>query len=172
LDDSWRSLADQNLTGWDEAPASDASLSELNPFNELELSPGDRYNLGQIFNATQGTPDLELGFLLANAADFQIGAVLYQLASDFNLDQTVDDVDLALWQSAYGVDDSADADGDGDTDGRDFLIWQRQSGPSTAPFAAAKAVPETGTSLLRFIGATLYLCSRKNITLTARFTQC
>ena len=172
LDENWRSLADQNLTGWDEAPASAESLSELNPFSELELLPGDRYNLGQIFNAAQGTPDLELGFLLANAADFQIGAVIYRLASDFNLDQTVDHVDLALWQSAYGVDNSADADGDGDTDGRDFLIWQRQFGQSTAPFAAAQSVPEPSTIFLGLAGATMHLCSRKYAAETARFTQC
>ncbi|MGE3073695.1 MAG: hypothetical protein AB7N24_06350 [Dehalococcoidia bacterium] len=39
--------------------------------------------------------------------------------------------DLADWQSNYGA-TSNSADGDGDVDGRDFLIWQRGGTPTTA----------------------------------------
>jgi len=38
-----------------------------------------------------------------------------------------------------------DADGDGDVDGRDFLVWQRQVDGGAAALAA---VPEPGTVVL------------------------
>lgn len=46
---------------------------------------------------------------------------------DFNEDSLVDGEDLEIWQSAYGSSDGGDADGDHDSDGRDFLIWQRNA---------------------------------------------
>jgi hypothetical protein len=143
---NWHSLADQNQTGWDEAPASAESLSELNPFDELELAPGDRFNLGNIFDVN-GERDFTLEFLLADNTDFQIGAVLYRSAADFNFDGDVDAEDLLLWQSAYGVNGSADADGDGDSDGRDFLVWQRQLEQSSSQLAGAN-IPEPNGLLL------------------------
>ncbi len=58
--------------------------------------------------------------------------------ADFNNDGVINDLDLAAWQEGYGimwtsgVHSQGDADFDGDVDGRDFLIWQRQhSGPDT-----------------------------------------
>jgi hypothetical protein len=41
------------------------------------------------------------------------------------------------------VNNESDADDDGDSDGNDFLIWQRNLGASAAT-AAAAAVPEPG----------------------------
>lgn len=48
------------------------------------------------------------------------------LESDFNTDSFVNQLDLAIWQAAFGMDASGDADFDGDSDGADLLIWQRQ----------------------------------------------
>lgn len=48
---------------------------------------------------------------------------------DFNTDGYIGGDDLEIWQSGYGVNDAGDADGDGDTDGRDFLKWQRAYAP-------------------------------------------
>lgn len=60
--------------------------------------------------------------------------------ADFNLDGHVDATDLQWWSDAYGENAVGDADGDGDTDGRDLMIWQRQfTGP---PVQTALAVPE------------------------------
>jgi T5SS/PEP-CTERM-associated repeat protein len=76
--------------------------------------------------------------------------------ADFNDDGMVDGDDLAIWQSAFGINDLADADGDGDSDGADFLIWQRYVG-STIPLGAGAvntAVPEP-SSLLLLVVATL-----------------
>ena len=41
-------------------------------------------------------------------------------SADFNADSVVSGLDLLVWEDSFGV------DGDGDTDGRDFLTWQRQ----------------------------------------------
>lgn len=155
LQGNWDSLADHSLSGWDEAPPEDSALSELNPYGELVLNAGDRYNLGRIYDAMEGAEDLELEFLMTGAGDFSLGTVLYRLAADFNLDQVVDLDDLQQWQASYGVDAEADADGDGDTDGDDFLVWQRQVGMSTAPLAASQAVPEPTTLLIVIAG---FLC--------------
>ena len=48
------------------------------------------------------------------------------LEADFNQSGKVNATDLAIWQDAFGNGPEGDADGDGDTDGRDFLIWQQQ----------------------------------------------
>jgi hypothetical protein len=157
--DTWHSLADQGQTGWNEAPGSAESLSELNPFDELVLAPGDRFNLGNIFDVN-GDRDLALEFLLASGADFQIGAVLYRAAADFNFDGEVDADDLFLWKAAYGADGSADADGDGDSDGRDFMVWQRQVQQSALLAAASTSVPEPGGLLLAGVACMSYCGQR------------
>lgn len=60
------------------------------------------------------------------------------LAGDFNNDGKVDGLDLEQWQGDFGVDQGSDADSDLDTDGADFLIWQREFN-SPSPVSA---VPE------------------------------
>lgn len=71
--------------------------------------------------------------------------------ADFNGDTFVDDLDLGLWQTNYGLTGTAspgqgDANGDKTVDGTDFLIWQRQAegggGPESLP------VPEPTTAVL------------------------
>ncbi|HMO84216.1 MAG TPA: hypothetical protein PKC18_04760 [Lacipirellulaceae bacterium] len=57
------------------------------------------------------------------------------LSADFNGDATVDNFDLAIWAFGYGMETTAtgaqgDADGDGNVDGNDFLVFQRQLGPT------------------------------------------
>lgn len=59
----------------------------------------------------------------------------------------VDSVDLAFWSAGYGtVDDALLVDGDfnldGDVDGADFLLWQRQFGTGVPPLSTATSVPE------------------------------
>ena len=45
--------------------------------------------------------------------------------ADFNHDGQMDSADFARWKSSFGADVGADADGNGITDGGDFLLWQR-----------------------------------------------
>jgi hypothetical protein len=72
------------------------------------------------------------------------------LSADFNNDFRVDAQDLAMWRSAFGATNHADANGDGVSTGADFLEWQRQLGLTTAP---AAAVPEPAAALLLLIAA-------------------
>src|SRR5262249_22982203 len=51
-------------------------------------------------------------------------------SGDFNLSGYTDAADLAIWRSAFGVNGQADADRDGDSDGTDFLKWQRDFSPA------------------------------------------
>ena len=72
-------------------------------------------------------------------------------AADFNKDGMVNGVDLTTWKSAFGVSNLGDADGDGDSDGADFLVWQRQyTGPNAT--AAAAAVPEPVSAAMAVAG--------------------
>ncbi len=67
--------------------------------------------------------------------NFQIKALARQKPHpDFNSDGLVDRLDLDYWESHLGLDDAADADGSGMTDGADFLALQRDYG-SAAPSA-------------------------------------
>src|SRR5690606_27842302 len=90
---------------------------------------------------------------------FRQGVVVYgalsqpSLAADFNDDNTVNGLDLAIWKSSFGVNANGDANGDNVTDGADFLTWQRQFGSSLAT-ATAAAVPEP-TSIAMSLAAVL-----------------
>jgi hypothetical protein len=66
------------------------------------------------------------------------------LSTDFNGNGVVNSADLAVWQASYGVNAGADADRDGDTDGRDFLAWQRDFGDLPGP--ADKWIEAGGSS--------------------------
>jgi hypothetical protein len=62
--------------------------------------------------------------------------------ADFNQDAFVDVLDLLAWKGAFGITDAADADGDNDTDGADFLTWQREWEPTSSGAFASASVPE------------------------------
>src|SRR5690606_30170352 len=77
---------------------------------------------------------------------------LWNWEADFNDDNVVDALDLQFWKNSYGVAADArklqgDADGDGDVDGSDFMLWQRQF---TAGGMAAEniAIPEPSSACL------------------------
>jgi hypothetical protein len=80
------------------------------------------------------------------------------IPGDFNGDDVVDSADLALWSSAItNQTNAADADNDGDSDGADFLTWQRNLGATSAstPSAASAAVPEASGLVLLSWGLAL-----------------
>lgn len=69
--------------------------------------------------------------------------------ADFDLDGVVDALDLAKWEEDYGLSGSSDADGDADSDGADFLSWQRSLNDTAV--ASSSLLSEgflTGNSLL------------------------
>lgn len=70
------------------------------------------------------------------------------IAGDFDRNGSVNAADLTVWRGAVGNSAGGDADGDLDSDGNDFLIWQRNLGMGAPASAAASAVPEPSACLL------------------------
>lgn len=68
--------------------------------------------------------------------------------ADFNEDTSVDGTDLTILQASFGNNNLGDTDGDGDTDGADFLLWQRQFDGSVAAFGTQTVPEPTGAALL------------------------
>jgi hypothetical protein len=56
---------------------------------------------------------------------------------------------LSQWQGDFGLSDGSDADHDGDSDGADFLRWQRQLSEVSAD--SFSAVPEPGAWVLSIV---------------------
>jgi hypothetical protein len=73
------------------------------------------------------------------------------LAADFNHDNVVDGDDLTIWKTGFGATSNVtptmgDADRNGQIDGADLLIWQREASPA----AVVLAVPEPSAAALAF----------------------
>lgn len=91
-------------------------------------------------------------------------------AGDFQPDGRVDGADFAIWRNCVGTtripgQPFADADGDADSDGDDFLRWQRNLGydalnlPNTA--ATNSGVPEPASGVAAFLGLMGGILSRR-----------
>jgi autotransporter-associated beta strand protein len=84
----------------------------------------------------------------------------YDLPGDFDNNQIVDAADLTVWRNAVVANSAAgDTNGDGRSNGADFLIWQRYLGETNPAVAALAAVPEPSTIVGAMI-AMLGLASR------------
>ncbi len=103
---------------------------------------------GRLTLAVTGFGDLVSGLPAGEHTQngtYQLRVILPGLLSaDFNGSGAVDGADLALWKGAFGKTIAADADRDYDSDGADFLAWQRQRGAASS----AGAVPEPPSSML------------------------
>lgn len=84
------------------------------------------------------------------------------LNGDNDGDFDVDSDDLDIFKDEFGTGTRGDTDLDGDTDGADFLAWQRNY---TRPgvLAASTAVPELDTLLLSVLGLPLLLSRKKRM---------
>jgi hypothetical protein len=71
-------------------------------------------------------------------------------SADFDDDGDVDPTDLAIWDGAYDLNQLGDADGDNDSDGNDFLTWQRQVSSVPAVPAAAVVPEPSSTAIIAF----------------------
>ena len=93
------------------------------------------------------------------------------LVGDINRDTVVDNADLAVWQATSGtpyvLNANGDLDGDWNTDGRDFLLWQRGHGNQGVsgsflptgmvryePLLANASVPEPASGVLALLAIT------------------
>lgn len=80
---------------------------------------------------------------------------------DFNRDHVVNVGDLGQWRNSFGVDAGGDANGDGITDGSDFLAWQRSLGKGVLPAPPAASVPEPATATLLLAGLVAATLARR-----------
>jgi hypothetical protein len=78
------------------------------------------------------------------------------LNSDFNGDGAVDSSDLSEWKTGFATSAAGDSNANFDTDGADFLTWQRQFG---SRLAATSPAPEPPARIL-VMAAALGIASR------------
>lgn len=152
--------------------------SSLRQTTEADAQGQHRYERGQFFfdeaQAEASARNLEFGWDLQivsgvghSASQMAIRAAeLFRLANlspaDFNQDSLVNGRDLDLWKSAYGTVGTADANDDGDSDGLDFLGWQRLHGNTVASVSNSLSVPEPTSGLIAFflLAQSQIACSR------------
>lgn len=117
--------------------------------------------------ATSGGTENQFGNVLAaRDSDFYFAWVEFAnpltpaaaIPGDFNDSGTVDGLDLAIFEESFAVDADGDADGDLDTDGNDFLIFQRN-----VTGAAVTGVPEPGSVALMLLGVAALAATAKRI---------
>ena len=146
----------------------DGTLGEsklwINPASEASTNVADLGATGTVINRVilrqaddyagkQFVDNVVVATSFAEALSGDGGAFL---EADFNQDGNVDGLDLADWRTAFGLTADGDADGDEDSDGEDFLIWQRQLGQLPPPaVVAAAAVPESSGIVLAAFGFAL-----------------
>lgn len=116
-----------------EQPALYLSLFALDPSEIADLNDDGNLNLADVDHLLQEIMGTDYG--------------------DLNLDGLIDQFDFSLWKQHFGLAGAGfaggDVDGDGDTDGRDYLYLQLAMGGNAQVNSASRAVPEaTCVSLL------------------------
>ncbi|MEM9352358.1 MAG: hypothetical protein AAGA92_05045 [Planctomycetota bacterium] len=120
---------------------------------EFDITPsvGSHLGSGVMFNGL--TYDTENGVVVMSLTQ--------AMEADFNLDNVVDDADMAIWGANFGDRFASfvegDADFDRDVDLADLMILQRVMGASSA---AVAAVPEPGAGLM-VVAAPLHCVGRR-----------
>jgi MYXO-CTERM domain-containing protein len=135
-----------------------ASASYVN-YGENFTAPANASALLLAFNAVTGAVTGATAHLYVDDVSFA-GAGGFAPA-DFNHDTKVDWLDLSVWRGAFGVGDGGNADGDGDTDGADLLIWQRSL--ASPAVGASGAAPEPRAGALGVLAMGLLVAKRRRV---------
>jgi hypothetical protein len=95
--------------------------------------------------------------------NIRVGTLPPAADADFNDDTFVNAADLEIWRDAFGEDALGDADGDLDSDGGDFLLWQRQFTGLAGGFASIPEPSSAGLAgaLLSLVAGSRGLTRRK-----------
>ena len=104
-----------------------------------------------------------LGSLTLNLSG-TVEAAAFIDTADFDGDGDVDGRDFVVWQRGFGTGstlETGDANNSGTVDGDDLLIWQGQYGQEPGEFAAASAVPEPTSAALVVLCLTSILGIRR-----------
>lgn len=141
----------------------DDELADVSNNVLAEMGIIDTFSFGDFNIGTRSAPQA-VTFMIDNVnvvTNLVVDIPDPPIPGDFNSDTVVDGEDLTDWIAAFGQTAGADADEDGDSDGNDFLIWQRNIGASAQTFAAAGAVPEPNSLALVAAAATGALWRRR-----------
>ena len=154
---TWNSLDDQNAAGgdWRESAPDAGQLAELKPSGSTPMVGSAALSIGSPFKSflQGGDPDLVFEYLFPGDENYRQGGVVY-LTADFNGDKVINGLDLAVLKASFGLNAGGDADGDRDTDGTDYLLFQRQVGLNlNTVVTASAAVPEPGCLALAVLAA-------------------
>lgn len=135
--------------------------SMLDGVLEVSLATGQRvawgnlYTLVNLTSANQSFSQITLPELDKKWLEWEVRQSGTHLTAevvnraDFNRDGRMDSIDLAQLRSSFGSDAGADIDGDGATDGSDFLLWQRAFGEAFETNSLSLLVdPVTGDARL------------------------
>ena len=104
---TWNSLEDQSTQGWDEANGTVNQLSELNLEDDMTLTPGQTFVLGNGWT-TGSDQDVEFKFRLNDEAGSVMDGVVEfadlptLLEGDFDFNGLVNEDDLAIVKAGFG----------------------------------------------------------------------
>jgi hypothetical protein len=147
---------DAETVGWDEALENDArSLTEVSFLAAKTFAPAESISVGRAYNTGLPT-DLQFSYGVVGEDALVNGVVDYVPGGpegDFDGDAKVDELDLGQWRYNFGIDGGSDADGDRDSDGADFLAWQRGQGTLAAASPAGVTAPEPSSAALLGVAA-------------------
>jgi T5SS/PEP-CTERM-associated repeat protein len=125
----------------------------INGFTPAAGQTFDFLNAGTLAGAFSSVVLPDLPGLAWDASQLAAGTVSVTFPADFNGDGNVNSADLVNWKAGFGTSTGAahsqgDADNDHDSDGADFLAWQRQFNGAPPALATADPVPEPAALLL------------------------
>jgi hypothetical protein len=175
----WNSLSDQNFQPvgagngqtWDEAGGSSASsLAEAYLQSSSTLAGNASISIGNAYDELINGEDLVLQYRLPSGL-ILTGAVQYTgvspgVAGDYDNDGDVDGRDFLVWQRQFGGPGSADGSGNGVVDAADLTIWRGNFGAGGAAVAGAgnaAAVPEASTLFLSAVAMLFVPYARRRL---------
>ena len=131
-----------------DAPLGAASRSEVDSLEHLffEIPTTGLYDI--LVEHLDSGIETPLGLQEYGLAWWGVAGSLAPIAGDFDGNGIVDAADLAQWEGDFGLNGESDAFEDGDSDGADFLVWQRNLGMGVPLAAASLSVPEPSSIAL------------------------
>ena len=137
---------------------------------EVSLAPGQQVTWGSLYTLADfgsasvsfdsiSLPNLNKQWLAWDVRYLESRQLVAEVINraDFNRDGQIDQQDLSQWSSGYGANDDGDINGDGTTNGADFMLWQRAFSEEAETNTLALVVdPVTGNAQIENLSATTF----------------